>query len=103
MSGGVQWYDIDGNPVDIATADRLLADREARRIGLTQIDEHVAVSTVHLVLDHGFMPDQPPLIFETMIFVDGTGDECVRTSTKHAALAMHDQIVAELRDKAKRR
>lgn len=98
MSGyGVHWYDIDGNEIDARTASRLLADIDARRIAYDE-GPWGSLSTVHLVLDHS-MPwlDEPPMIFESMHFdTDGTDRDCVRTSNRHAALAAHDQMLAEL-------
>jgi hypothetical protein len=39
------------------------------------------VSTVFLGLDHGFFPDEPPMVFETMIFGGPLADYCQRYST----------------------
>lgn len=92
------WYDADGNPITREQAEALLLDRDARRVAVTAVGER-EVSTVHLVLDHGY-GDGPPLIFETMVFPEC--EVCVRTPTRHAALAMHDQVVAQLRDEGRR-
>lgn len=92
------WYDIDGRPISAEQASELLADIDARRIAYDDIDDERYLSTVLLVLDHGWLGNGPPLIFETMLLPDG--DPCVRTSTRHAALAAHDQMLAELRDVA---
>lgn len=96
------WYDIDGNPITPEHANRLLGNADARRIARDTVGEW-RVSTVHIVHDHNFTGTGPPLIFETMVFgpddaepPDGVPEQ-VRTPTKHAALAMHDQVVAELR------
>lgn len=104
MAGESLWFDIDGNPVSPREAGEILADTQGRRIGWTIVGDW-RVSTVHLVLNHRFFEDRhsPPLIFETMVFgpegVELPDDvpECVRTPTKHAALAAHDQVVAALR------
>jgi hypothetical protein len=45
-------------------------------VGRTQITSQVTVSTVFLGLDHRFIGDGPPLLFETLIFggpLDGDG------------------------------
>lgn len=93
---GPRWYDIDGQPITIEEAERLLGDIEARRIAVTDLGDGRELSTVHLVLDHNYFGDGPPMIFETMLFPEC--DPCIRTPTKHAALAAHDQVLAELRE-----
>lgn len=89
---GPFWYDADGQPVTQEEAERLLGSE--RRVAVTQVGSQ-EVSTVHLVLDHGHGMGGPPLIFETMVFPEC--EVCVRTPNRHAALAAHDQVVAELR------
>lgn len=54
------------------------------------------VSTIFLGLDHNFFGDGPPILFETMIFRDGIGDECLRSSTWEAAEEAHERMVAEV-------
>lgn len=95
-----RYFDRDGNEItDMHEVGRLLADRDRRRVAFDNIDEHACVSTVLLVLDHSFDHD-PPLIFETMTFVDDVAeDDCERTSNEHAALAAHDRAVAALRER----
>jgi hypothetical protein len=55
------------------------------------------VSTVFLGLDHQWHAHGPPLLYETMVFRDGSGDDCVRYSTREEALAGHNKVVAECR------
>ena len=98
MSMYAKYYDIDGHPIGVARAEELLGDIDARRVALTEVGERT-VSTVHLVLDHSFTDDGPPVLFETMAFPECA--ICVRTPTKEAALAMHDQVVAELKAEAR--
>lgn len=97
------WFDINGLPIDVATANELLKDVDARRIARTVVGQFT-VSTVHIVLDHSMTLDGsgPPLIFETMVFdadEKALDDICVRCATKEGALAAHDQVVAEMRDR----
>ena len=93
-------YDMDSNALhDMADVEALLRDIGARRVALTDFDGRAEVSTVLLVLDHNWAPDGAPLIFETTTFMDGDGDiTCGRTSTRAAALAMHDWACADMRD-----
>lgn len=98
------WFDRKGQPISYEEGARLLADSEARRVAQDVViveGEPRWVSTVHLVLNHNWDDDGPPLIFETMTFThDGPIDMVYRYPTEEAALAGHDQVVAELRDRA---
>lgn len=60
------WYNRDGEPISMEEAHWLLADQEARRVGLDQIGPYM-VSTVFLVLDHG-LGQGKPVLYETMVF-----------------------------------
>lgn len=88
----------------------LAEDPSYRRVARTMVGE-LCVSTVWLGLDHNYRP--PPLIFETMVFDEGTTesvewggitrgfnpslDEFTRRyTTEEQAVAGHDQVVAEL-------
>lgn len=94
----MKFYDMDGNEVDLDTAEALLVDISRRRVALTEFGDVAHVSTVLLVVDHNWPLVGPPLIFETMTFMDGEGREYQRTSTRAAALAAHDQACAIVRD-----
>ena len=50
------------------------------------------VSTVFLGLDHQW-GDGPPLLFETMVFHDGEGDDWFRCSTWLEAEQLHKRVV----------
>lgn len=55
----------------------------------------ILISTVWLGIDHNFMMEGPPLIFETMVFDGNFGDRyCERYATKDEALAGHAKAVA---------
>ena len=67
-----------------------------RRVAFTEISDTSYLSTVFLGLDHGFLFNGPPLIFESMLF--GTDEElCQRYSTREDALKGHLKIL--LREK----
>lgn len=94
------WYDRQGQPIDVQTANRLLGDVTYRRIAKTNIksasDPAIDwdVSTVWLGVDHSFS-DGPPIIFETMVFGSGDGDQYMqRYATEEAARAGHAETVA---------
>jgi hypothetical protein len=61
----------------------------------------VFVSTVFLALDHRFLEDGPPQLFETMIFRGGKGDDTFRCATWEQAEAQHAEAVAQVRAEIK--
>ena len=69
------------------------AERVVRQ---TRIDEHLVVSTVFLGLDHNYTRTGPPLLFETMVFRHGSGDETRRYSTWEEADEGHEEVVEEI-------
>lgn len=98
-----RWYDADGNEVTLAEAELLFCS-EARIVAQDTV-RGLWVSTVHQVLDLRMLSAGPPLIFETAVFTEAPSPErmgdmldCWRTSTRHAALAQHDQVCAAIRD-----
>jgi hypothetical protein len=66
------------------------ADRHVRD---TARDD-VRVSTVFLGLDHGW--DGRPMLFETMLFVNGSSIDCERYSTWDEAEAGHERWVKQV-------
>lgn len=107
MIGVFSYYDLDGNPIDGLTAARLWANIERRRIarqtvttdvlsGGRQVDQ-VEVSTVHLVVDHAWGGEGPPVLFETLLFpTSDIGEYMWRWTTKERALQGHRAVVAWL-------
>lgn len=62
------------------------------------------VSTVFLGLDHNYHPDGPPILWETMVFRDGSGDEMDRCSGGiEQAEAMHQRMVQQLQRERRQR
>jgi hypothetical protein len=100
------WFDRQGQPIDRATANILLADRSYARVALTHIRSRadrslsVYVSTVRLGLDHGYFGAGGRL-FETMVF--GGGDDGVQLCWASELDALHghrllvDQLTLGLR------
>ncbi len=74
-----------------------------RQVAETNVGQY-RVSTVFLNVDHGFglKPDQPPILFETMVFGDEADDpvdqHMERYSTWDEAEAGHKKIVEGLKD-----
>lgn len=59
---------------------------------------NVDISTVFLGIDHGIPRNsERPILFETMIFRDGEGDECWRCATWKQAEAQHNKAVELVR------
>lgn len=65
--GRSMYFDRQGNPIDMGDWVEAFGDLEYKRVAEDTVD-HWWISTVWLGLDHGFSPDAPPLIFETMVF-----------------------------------
>lgn len=89
---------MDGRELDLHAGAELLGDIAKRRVALTKFADRAEVSTVLLVVDHNWPMTGPPLIFETMTFVDGEGTMWGRAPTRAAALSMHDQACADVRE-----
>lgn len=70
-------------------------DIDRRRVGFAYVGKY-EVSTVFLVLDHGY--GGVPMLFETMVFESGdySGLRCERYSTWAEAEMGHARIVMEL-------
>lgn len=103
------WYDMDGNVISMAEwSDRYGSPTEGgddpRHVEQTQVGD-LYVSTVLLGLDHSFMSDRPPVIFETMVFPCNTDGEitdwhevdCRRYSTVEAAREGHWEMVERVK------
>lgn len=101
MENKPYWFDMDGNPIDIWKAERLLADIKSRRVALTSIhpeggtEAAIEVSTVLLVLDHS-MGGSNPEIFETLVSNPEDQEIIRRYSAYQEAVEGHDAIVAAL-------
>lgn len=92
-----EWYDKEGEPIEMMEWARLLEDYEYKVVGRTDLPEGLRVSTVWLGLDHGFGGVR--LIFETMVFgADGEAlaEGFARYSTQEEARMGHEQTVANL-------
>ena len=91
-------YILDGKtPVlcDLLTWARWFENSD-RRVASTEVGG-VHISTVFLGLDHSF-GHGPPLLFETMVFRDGDGEEQERYSTWEEAEAGHERMVERVRN-----
>ncbi len=92
------WYTLDDNrnvvgPIEISKMTSLPHDK--RIVAKTKVYEGCNVSTVFLQLDHSYNrgPNDPPIVFETMVF-GGTEDQSQeRYATWAEAVAGHARWV----------
>lgn len=88
------YYDREGKPIDQTEWGEKFRDMDYKRVERTDLPNGIWVSTVWLGLDHGIFQDGPPVIFETMVFGEGNGDEYQeRYSTEAEARAGHEKAV----------
>lgn len=101
------FYILDENRKVIPTDDvrvwgEFFKQSEKRRVGRTDIGDSF-VSTVFLGLDHGFRPDQIPVLWETIWFGPGRRevelDRCA--GTWEQAEAMHARMVERVKQSVK--
>ena len=103
------YYKLDEHhqvcPCDATAIRGAFENIDNRRVAVTQVGK-AEVSTVFLCIDHNFRDAGPPLLFETMVFVDGEGEDnerwCARRgfercSTWDEAVEQHERVVAALR------
>lgn len=69
--------------------------RVVRRQDWTRPDGvEIRVSTVFLGIDHNFgMAHRLPVLWETMVFVDGEGTDAYRYTSREAAIRGHNRVV----------
>ncbi|MGF6641802.1 hypothetical protein [Paraburkholderia sp. MM6662-R1] len=85
-----RWYELT------AKQDDGIGDR---RVASTHVS-NIWVSTVFLGIDHNFFGDGPPILFETMCFIDdemADPSQMLRYCTWDEAHAGHERIVDSLR------
>jgi hypothetical protein len=94
-------YNRDGHLITMAEWTMLKLNREYNKVAQEQVGKYL-VSTVWLGLDHALSPNDPPAIFETMVFENGVDEFqdlfMQRYPNEVAALAGHDLAVAWARE-----
>jgi hypothetical protein len=100
---GLFYYDRDGQPITMEEWAEKFEAMEYKVVRQTRVG-NMEVSTIWLGLDHGFgfVANQPPLIFETMIFGGDHDSDQWRFYTETEARAHHKMIVRELRKENRR-
>jgi hypothetical protein len=95
------YYTLNGHevvPVPTFPAELYEGDKDARRVGWTEIDAECHVSTVFLALNHNYFPGGEPVLFETMIFGGKYSEYQWRYHTWDEAEAGHNAIVRALQE-----
>ena len=85
-------------PVDTSTTEGLIEwarwfEKADRSVKKTDVTDSIHVSTVFLGLDHGHGAMGNPVLFETMVFRGGNGEEMDRCCTWEEAEIMHEEMV----------
>jgi hypothetical protein len=95
------YFDRDGNQITTEEFDKKRSDIEYQRVGLFETlanGEKISVATVWMGIDLGFVPDEAPIIFETMVFGGRNNGMMRRYSTELEALVGHNEIVDIVQD-----
>src|SRR5215831_3729719 len=91
--------DAENRPVEASPLDWTMwfENVSNRRVGWTQVTSEVTVSTVFLGLDHRFVGEGPPILFETMIFGGPLDQQIWRYASWDDAEAGHRAAVRKAR------
>jgi hypothetical protein len=90
------YYILDGKePVPVASMIEWVKwfEKADRRVALTELDSGEEVSTVFLSLDHRFIGDGPPVLFETLVRGGNFDGVVERYCTWDEAEAGHKRMV----------
>lgn len=91
------WYDKQGKPLrDYSKIESLLKDIKYKRVGYTELEKGVKVSTVWLGLNHNWRNGEL-LIFETMVFGGKHDGDMDRYTTEKQAIAGHKRMVKKIK------
>lgn len=96
------WYRLDANKNPVPCDRPTDEDWEGGNRIVKQEDVGpYFVSTVFLMLDHGFGDEGRPVLFETMVFKDGSGhdEDMERCCTWDEAVEQHKRMVEKYRAK----
>lgn len=94
-------YDKQGIPISMERFGDLSSDKDYKRVARTKVldaadpAKSYDVSTVWLGFDHRFGDEGAPIIFETMVFAEGSSEDlsCERYVTESAAREGHTAMV----------
>lgn len=95
------YFDRDGNQITVEEFEKKCSDIEYQRVGLFETlanGEKISVATIWVGINQSFVPNQDPVIFETMVFGGRNNGLCRRYSTELEALVGHNEIVDIVQD-----
>ena len=96
-----KYYDRDGKKITQEEWQEKVADIEYQRVGHFETlanGEKISVATIWVGMNQSFVPNQEPVIFETMVFGGRNNGLCRRYSTELEALVGHNEIVDIVQD-----
>ncbi len=98
---GAIYFDRQGREMQLMDWGSKFEDKEYQIVKQDRIVKYF-VSTVWLGINHRFMRQGPPLIFETMVFVDDEKDPLneyqEKYSTEEEALNGHEDVISIVKD-----
>lgn len=91
-------YDLALNKISWREGSELMADHVARQVGYTEWEGGWWVSTVFLVIDHGFGLTDKPVLWETMAFNPSGYEEYLtrRYTSREDAEHGHAEVVGQV-------
>jgi len=95
------YFDRDGNSITQEEWQEKVADIEYQRVGVFETlanGEKISVATIWVGMNQSFVPNQDPIIFETVVFGGRNNGLCRRYSTELEALVGHNEIVDIVQD-----
>ena len=95
------YFDRDGNPLTQEEFEQKHSDIEYQRVGVFETlanGEKISVATIWVGMNLSFVPNEDPVIFETMVFGGRNNGLCRRYSTELEALMGHNEIVDIVQD-----
>lgn len=75
-------------------------DHKNKHVAETQVGG-IWISTVFLGIDHNYYTDGLPILFETVAFRGGNGDDCERCGSWDEAEKQHAEMVERIRREIK--
>ncbi len=97
------WYRLDENDRPYPCEATDMNDNDRRIIDQTWVTNKILVSTVFLGLDHNFLGEGEPILFETMIFGGVHSDYQSRTPDVTLAKVEHALAVAYVKKSIRHR
>lgn len=92
------WFNRKGEPISLEEASKLAGNERYRSLEYTELrnndDQKIWVSTIWM----GMSLDDPPLIFETMVFGGKLARRSERYATEAEAETGHERWIAKVKE-----